>query len=156
MLQAMDGPLSPLVKAFIQEYRMDDPDALALKARKYPHVPIDFVARQIKGWRRIQKKLPNWAINEDIIYPSTLPLEQCSSEVTASYKAGLFKGRIAADLTGGFGVDAYFLAQSFDKVFYLERDSELASASQVEFPHSWHWRAERSRCWRWIKLAGIL
>src|SRR3546814_1105103 len=65
------------------------------------------IARQIKGKQKCRKKLPTWHQTPGIIYPSTLSLEQCSSELTGAYKAGLCtnaSGSIA-DLTGGAGVD---------------------------------------------------
>ncbi len=129
----MAHSLEPRIKAFIAEHRHDDPGELMLKAKTFPDVPIEFVARQIKGWQRIQKKLPTWSSNDAILYPSSLSLEQCSSERTAAYKASLVRGEIAADLTGGFGVDAFYLSRSFSQVYYVERDEELASIAKANF-----------------------
>jgi 16S rRNA G966 N2-methylase RsmD len=54
-------------------------------------------------------------------------LEQASSEETAKFKSKLIKGQVMIDLTGGFGVDAFFLSHQFKKAIYCERDKELAA-----------------------------
>jgi len=63
-----------------------------------------------------------------------LPLEQCTSERVARFRASLFdQGGSAIDLTGGFGVDGRFLAEKFVSYTYCERDSELAEIAEANF-----------------------
>src|SRR3546814_18199472 len=90
------------------------------------------IARQIKGKQKCRKKLPTWHQTPGIIYPSTLSLEQCSSELTGAYKAGLCtnaSGSIA-DLTGGAGVDSYFFSKHFRVVTHVERSEDLSERSE--------------------------
>ncbi len=52
-------------------------------------------------------------------------MEQCSSESTARFKSNLVNGNLAADLTGGFGVDSFFLSQKFSRVVHVDVDQSL-------------------------------
>src|SRR3546814_18648718 len=94
------------------------------------------IARQIKGKQKCRKKLPTWHQTPGIIYPSTLSLEQCSSELTGAYKAGLCtnaSGSIA-DLTGGAGVDSYFFSKHFRVVTHVERSEDLSEIAAHNLP----------------------
>jgi len=46
-------------------------------------------------------------------FPEAKYLEQASSEIAAKYKAGLVRGQNFLDLTGGTGIDIYYLSRSF-------------------------------------------
>jgi hypothetical protein len=70
-------------------------------------------------------KLPEWAETKGILGASMLNIEQCSSAETGKHKFKNFKGKLAIDLTGGFGVDSYYLAQNFEEVVYCEVDYKL-------------------------------
>ena len=43
----------------------------------------------IEGRRRLRKKLPEWVARTELVYPSSLCTEQCSSSDTARYKASI-------------------------------------------------------------------
>ena len=62
---------------------------LALQGKRYPDVDMAFALQQIAGWQTARKKIPSWAAIEGIVYPPHLSMEQCSSEQTARYKAGI-------------------------------------------------------------------
>ena len=96
-------PISPETRQFINEHQSDDVRNLALQARKYPDVDIPAAITQIAGRQIAAEKIPSWKEIDDIWYPKHLSLEQCSSEITARYKASLLQGESLADLTGGFG-----------------------------------------------------
>ena len=127
---------------FIVAHRTDDPRQLALQASRFPDVDMPYALSQIQGWQAARRKLPSFAANQDIVYPPHLSMEQCSSEATALYKAEAvhrlldsFKGEEDAsdkgygdsmtDLTGGFGVDFYFVSRHFSRAQYTERNAEL-------------------------------
>jgi 16S rRNA G966 N2-methylase RsmD len=57
-------------------------------------------------------------------------MEQCSSTITAQYKASLVGGETFADLSGGFGVDAFQLSKRFSRGFYVEPNETLAQVVQ--------------------------
>lgn len=77
---------------WIKEHLHDDVNELALHASTYPDVDVARALVQIRGWQIAEKKLPLWAQTEGILYPNHLPLEQCSSQLTAEYKASLVGG----------------------------------------------------------------
>lgn len=65
-----------------------------------------------------------------MIFPASISLEQSSSEQTAEFKARDRKGQLMIDLTGGFGVDSYFLGDHFEKAIYCEQQEELAEIAK--------------------------
>lgn len=110
--------------------------------------------------RRLTLKLPEWTpFASDLIVPSRLSCEQCSSSHTASYKARLAVrivgqmsgprgnsapsacasedatselGRIA-DLSGGIGADSWAFASAGFSVFYNEMNADIARAAEHNF-----------------------
>ena len=61
-------------------------------------------------------------------------MEQCSSEVTARYKASIAgKGALFVDLTAGFGVDMAFISQGFQKAVHVEQQPQLCAISSENF-----------------------
>lgn len=88
---------------------------------------------QIQARQKARHKLPEWYRQEGIIFPPLLSVEQASSEVTARFKAGLVSGRRLADLSGGMGVDTFYLGQSFKEVDYVEQQPELAELATHNF-----------------------
>ena len=78
--------------------------------------------------------MPSWYAEPQIIYPPGINWEQCSSEPTARFKASLLQGNTLIDLTGGFGVDAYFMGQSFSKVHYVEQEAALHPIVKPNYP----------------------
>lgn len=119
---------------FIRLHRRDDVRALALQAAKYPDVDMAEAVVQIAGIQIAEKKIPQWAQTEGILYPKHLSMEQCSSEVTARYKASLVEGDSFADLTAGFGVDCSFIARRFRRADYVERQETLCCLAAHNFP----------------------
>lgn len=118
---------------FIQDHLYDDPASLMLKAGSYPLIPMREVVEQIRSKRKAKNKLPEWFATPGIIYPPALSLEQCSSQVTAAYKASLVKGKSMLDLTGGMGIDTYYLSKSFEKAQYVERQENLKRLAKHNF-----------------------
>ncbi|AKQ44518.1 hypothetical protein TH63_00945 [Rufibacter radiotolerans] len=117
---------SPEEQEFLQKNLQQDPAKLMLQAKKWPGIDVPKLAQQIKARQKAKTKIPAWAANLSLVFPANLSVEQSSSELTAAYKANLISGETLADLTGGFGVDAYSFAQRFRQVTYVERQPELA------------------------------
>jgi hypothetical protein len=63
-----------------------------------------------------------------------IPAEQCSSELTARYKRRLVAGDTLADLTGGMGVDLYYMSRGLRAAYYVERQPHLCAAARHNFP----------------------
>ncbi len=120
------------IQEFIWTHRRDDPQRMALSARKYPDLPMAYIAGQIDFLQKIEKKVPSW-YREGLRFPAALSMEQASSEATARFKAGLFSGKKMADLSGGLGVDSFFFAQVFAAATYVESNEELAEVVRHNF-----------------------
>lgn len=119
------------VQKFIFEHEAEDEIDLLLKHTTIQGIPTKLVADQISGRRKAKLKLPTWYATKNIIYPPSVNVEQCSSEATATFKVDLLKQNIKSDfdkvvdLTGGFGVDSFFLSSLFREVDYIEPDENL-------------------------------
>ena len=91
---------------------------------------MDEQQRNLAEREYAKKKLPQWTDIDGIIYPRHISLEQCSSEQTAKYKSQLLSAKTPnlhtfVDLTGGFGVDSYYIGKNFKSAFYIEQNPDL-------------------------------
>ncbi|WP_336093100.1 class I SAM-dependent methyltransferase [Leeuwenhoekiella sp. CH_XMU1409-2] len=110
-----------------------DVSKILLSKSPFEDVSAPELAQQIIGLQKAERKLPSWFQKPEILYPPKLNLEQTSSEETARYKASLFSGSSAIDLTGGLGIDTYFLSTVFDEVIHCEMNAELSELAQHNF-----------------------
>ena len=118
------------LRQFVQDHLTEDPALLLLKYSTKVPFDLKTAVQQISARQKAVKKLPEWASNRGLIFPATISLEQSSSEETAKFKAqGLFGNRMV-DLTGGFGVDCYYLSENFGKAIYCEQNDELAGIAE--------------------------
>ena len=151
---------------FIVKNENADTVRLVMARKEWP-VPEDSVLAEldakslavntIEGRRRLRKKLPEWVARTELVYPSSLCAEQCSSLDTARYKASIVmriineyvgtvasmvgepvevaepkKGKVA-DLTGGLGVDSWAFSEVAEEVLYNEMNPALAAAARHNF-----------------------
>ena len=110
--------------------------------------------QQVEGRERTADKLPTFAQIEDWWYPVRLSCEQCSSELAARYKASLVESQkvpsgtpinvesCMVDLTGGYGVDTYFLSERFAHTDYVEQNEELCRIAE----HNFNVQSDNVRC----------
>lgn len=119
---------------FIRQHAADDVRKLALQGTKDAAVDLSMALQQIAGRQTALKKLPSWAAVERVLYPPHLNMEQCSSEQTARYKARLAgSGDMYVDLTGGLGVDFYWMSQGFKQRYCVEWNAELCELVEHNF-----------------------
>jgi 16S rRNA G966 N2-methylase RsmD len=124
--------LSPEVQRWIRTTRASL-DEIAFAPLPFEGLSRQELIQQVEGYRKAVDKLPRWGAQPGLLFPVKLSLEQCSSEATARYKAQVIKNNLEfhpkeiADLTGGFGVDAYALAQSGARVHHFELDESLSN-----------------------------
>ena len=124
--------LNETTKQFIRENLNADVPTLALK--KTPvGTDVSLALRQIEARQLLRKKVPSWSENEDLLFPAHLSIEQCSSEASAQYKAKLLQGHSFADLTGGLGIDTYYISQHFQQTDYVEQQAELCDLARHNF-----------------------
>ncbi|MCM1516186.1 MAG: hypothetical protein NC080_07245 [Paraprevotella sp.] len=124
---------------FIRLHLRDDVRTLALRGAG-AGVDAKWCLQQIEGWQKAVDKLPAWAQTEGLWYPPSLSMEQCSSELAASYKRAVVErllpetSRAAfADLTGGYGIDFSYIAPLFSASDYIERNAELCRIAEHNF-----------------------
>ena len=126
--------MNKATKDFIREHADADVRQLALQAKKNPEVDLTYALEQIAGRQKAKMKLPSWAKIDGMVYPPHISMEQCSSELTAKYKAEIVPcGNYFVDLTGGFGVDFSFIAKTFKHAVYVERQEHLCAITSENF-----------------------
>ena len=138
---------------FMIEYAGADTSRLLLSLHEWPVPsdpclsalsPKDLAVNTLEARIKLMKKVPEWYMNTGLVYPTTLCAEQCSSSMTALYKAALAKkifneysssecGRRIADLTGGLGVDSWAFSKAASAVLFNEADPALAAAAKHNF-----------------------
>jgi N6-adenine-specific methylase len=126
-----------LTNQYIREHLTDDVRKLALASHPQS-VDIQYALKQISGWQAARAKVPLWADTEGIVYPKHLSLEQCTSQFIAQYKASFIEKLLGrslrmADITGGMGVDCFFISQSAAHTYYNEMSTELCDCARANF-----------------------
>ena len=121
---------------------------LAFQRKKFPHLTDEefrFMVQQEEGRARLRDKLPTLVEQSDWWFPPRLACEQCSSELTATYKAALIRqhytpspfgegrGGSFIDLTGGYGIDSFYLSAFATEAHYVEQDPELCRIAAHNF-----------------------
>ena len=121
------------VQDYINQNLAKNHAELALKGSPFNEVSVAQLLEQIVSKSKSQHKLPTWFRTKDIYYPNKINIEQTSSEKTATYKSKLVSGKNLIDITGGFGVDSYYFAKSFQSVTHCEINPELHNIAKHNF-----------------------
>ena len=129
--------LSPQLPLLIQQHAQDDVQQLALQRNRFPQLSdadFRFLLQQVEGRQRTREKLPILSALPDWWFPVRLSCEQCSSEATARYKAQLVGHcHRLIDLTAGYGIDTFHLAEGMQEAHYVERNAELCAIAEHNF-----------------------
>lgn len=119
---------------FIISHEGDDIHKLMLSASRYPDIDMKKAVSVIQARKKIKDKIPSWYSFPEIEYPLSLSVEQGSSELTARYKCRFVnEGDRICDITGGMGVDSYFMSLKAGNTEYHERNTELFEATERNF-----------------------
>ena len=118
--------LLPEVQQFISENLKTEITKLILKGSPFAKVSVQELANQIIAKQKSSTKLPTWFATKNIYYPAKISIEQTSSEIAAKHKLNLVSGSSIIDITGGFGIDAYYFSTQFKKVVHCEINEELS------------------------------
>jgi 16S rRNA G966 N2-methylase RsmD len=129
--------LSPQLPLLIQQHAQDDVQQLALQRNRFPQLSdadFRFLLQQVEGRQRTREKLPILSALPDWWFPVRLSCEQCSSEATARYKTQLVGHcHRLIDLTAGYGIDTFHLAEGMQEAHYVERNAELCAIAEHNF-----------------------
>lgn len=119
---------------FIREHSQADVPKLLLQ-HKYREEGLDLgkLAAQIAARQKARHKLPAWYANERLLFPPPLSVEQGSSEATARFKASLVSGKKLIDITGGMGVDCFYMSQHFEQTTYFDQQEIVAQTAAYNF-----------------------
>lgn len=132
------------VRRFLIDHENDDEKQLVLKHKTILGLPAAIIAEQIAARRKAKEKLPIYYHDTNIIYPPGINLEQSSSEHTARFKTTILENikdafnetgsqpmfKVGVDLTGGFGIDSFFLSKLFSQFHYVEPDINLSEIAR--------------------------
>lgn len=129
----MEYILKDEVQEFINNNLNSDSSKLLFKGSPFEDIDIKELVNQIEAKKKSKLKLSTWFNTEGIIFPAKLSIEQTSSEKTAEYKSTLFNGKKAIDLTGGFGVDSFYLSNNFEEFTHCEYNLELSEIVKHNF-----------------------
>ena len=126
---------TPEIQQFITNHLADDTARLLFSAHRYPGIDMTFAVEQIEARRRLRNKLPEWYADPDLIMGGKIPAEQCSSETTARFKRTIMlpDARSLCDMTGGMGVDCWYMSRQLDYAIYTERLPHLCEAARHNF-----------------------
>ena len=125
--------LNPDIQEFINRNVQNDISTIALQKNPFPTVNWFDILDQINGKQKAKSKLPTWFNTQNILYPTSISIEQTSSEKTAQYKSQLVSGEKLIDLTGGFGVDDYYFSKKINQVIHCEINKELSQIVKHNF-----------------------
>lgn len=102
--------------------------------RKLPQAERLQLQQQLAQQRLVKDKLPSWQLVLAYI-PSSLALEQCSSQLAAEYKQRFVRSEDRLlDMTGGLGVDFSALAAAAQSGVYVEQQPQLVAAARYNLP----------------------
>jgi 16S rRNA G966 N2-methylase RsmD len=119
------------VQDFLKSSVKENPKDIALRKSQFANVSSSELATQLESRQRAKKKLPLWFQSSGIYFPSSLSIEQASSEETALYKARLIQENTSLiDLTGGIGVDSYYFSKRAKKVVHCELSPDLSKIAK--------------------------
>ena len=123
------------IRQFITDHLSDDTTRLLLSAHRYTDIDVPYAVDQIEARRRIRNKLPEWYAEPDLVMGGRIPAEQCSSEPAARFKREVMlkDARSLCDMTGGMGVDFWYMSQGLDYAIYTERQPHLCAAARHNF-----------------------
>lgn len=120
--------------AYVKKNMGNDAMRLRLKRQSDVDFPIDLAITQIEARnRRLEQKLPSWTACDKVVFPSLLSTEQCSSEDAARNKQQLVVGDTLCDLTGGLGVDLFFMSQQVKQAVYIEQNELYSQCAEHNF-----------------------
>lgn len=121
-------------RRLIAENRGKDPAKLALSLRGSASVRPAVVAQQVDAYNRLDAKVPTWARHDGLEFPFPVAIQQCSSEPLARFRQSLAAdAESLIDLTGGLGIDCYFMGLGKERVTYVDMSADAVAAAQHNY-----------------------
>ena len=128
LIQEFEKMKSKEILDIISKNNNTSPQEISLRLAKKKNLPHRAIAEQIECRIKAKKKLPHFS-KKPLLYDK-VALEQSSSEFTANYKSSIISGERLVDLTGGLGVDDFYFSNSFEEVYYCEKNEVVYNISK--------------------------
>lgn len=125
--------LTPEELRLVAINRGKDPSCIALSIKAAADVRPSVVAQQVDAYNRLVGKVPTWAKHDGLQFPFPVAIQQCSSEPLARFRQKLIEGESLADLTGGLGVDCYFMGREMRRVVYVDANPDAVDAARQNY-----------------------
>ena len=120
--------LTPEELRLVAVNRGAEPSRIALSVKAAADVRPMVVAQQIDAYNRLVSKVSTWAKQDGLQFPFPVAIQQCSSEPLARFRQKIIEGESLADLTGGLGVDCYFMGRNMRRVVYVDAHPDAVEA----------------------------
>ena len=120
--------LTPEELRLVAVNRGAEPSRIALSVKAAADVRPMVVAQQVDAYNRLVSKVPTWAKQDGLQFPFPVAIQQCSSEPLARFRQKIIEGESLADLTGGLGVDCYFMGRNMRRVVYVDAHPDAVEA----------------------------
>lgn len=121
-------PISSEAKDIMKSFAGMDFAKLRLKYASNPDA-LDAIL-QLECRKKASSKLPKMLANDDFIFPTSLSVEQCTSELLARFHANLVPDNgVVLDMTCGLGIDAFHIAGKSKSVLALDINPEIADVA---------------------------
>jgi hypothetical protein len=129
-MKASDNEMRLEVEKFISYHirKQTDLKSLSLTSLPWQGPRKREILQTIEGYRILDVKVPEWFKVSGLWFTTKKSLEQASSQKTAQFKAEIvndLKIQCGVDLSGGLGVDSFFMAQKANKWVYVEQNKAL-------------------------------
>ncbi len=125
--------LTPEELRLVAINRGAEPSRIALSIKAAADVRPSVVAQQVDAYNRLVAKVPSWAKHEGLQFPFPVAIQQCSSEPLARFRQNLIEGDSLVDLTGGLGVDCFFMGQGMSRAVYVDASPDAVDAARHNF-----------------------
>ena len=117
---------------WIQAHYDEDVTRLRLKYHDSDSALTDFMILQIECRKKASNKLAKTLKNEKFIFPTSLSVEQCTSDDLAEIHSKLIVGNSILDMTCGLGIDVFAIARNKQvNITAVEIVPEIAYAARL-------------------------
>ncbi|MFQ3576209.1 MAG: methyltransferase, partial [Cytophagales bacterium] len=125
--------MTPLLLSIVKQNLGVDAQKLSLSLSDFSVEDRAWIVNQIESRKKLKTKIKAWQ-KAEIVFPHELAIEQCSSELTARFKAKIFpKQNKVLDLTMGLGVDSYFFSLYHTHVTATEPNFQAYESAKHNF-----------------------
>lgn len=124
------------IRSSLQEWTQKDVDRILLKSDELQGLKANTLAVQWHSFKALKSKAPKYLESEGLMLPPKMFVEQCSSEASCLAKNELAKElgvKSIVDITGGLGIDAFYMAKKGIAYTHIEQHRDLQACALNNF-----------------------